>query len=111
MLESMARNSTGEIPQSLKDRPSLTRWNAEYYRAFSVLSDSRQIGQGGIGPIPLSEMLAYMTIHEIGDLEERERFTTMVKALDRVYMEHVNTKLQADRDRAARTPGKRTRRK
>ena len=47
-------------------------------------------------------MMAYMRMFEIGDLDERERFTKMVKALDRIYIKHVNSKLKADREAAQR---------
>ncbi len=96
------QQTTGEIPKALKDRPSLNKWTVQYYSAFNVLSDSRQIGQGGIGPIPLSEMKAYMEMFEVSNLDERERFAKMVRALDRVYIKHVNTKLKQDREKAAR---------
>lgn len=97
------QQTTGEIPKALKDRPSLSKWTVQYYSAFNVLSDSRQIGQGGIGPIPLSEMKAYMEMFEVSNLDERERFAKMVRALDRVYIKHVNMKLKQDREKAART--------
>jgi len=96
------QQTTGETPKALQDRPKLNRWVAEYYKAFAVLSDSRSILQGGVGPIPLSEIFAYFQMFEITDLEERERFTTMVKALDRVYIKHVNEKLKRDRDRQSK---------
>ncbi len=47
-------------------------------------------------------MKAYMEMFEINDLDERERFAKMVRALDRVYIKHVNEKLKTDRDKAAR---------
>jgi len=74
-----------------------------------VLSDSRAILQGGVGPVPLSEMLAYMQMFEINDLDEREHFTKMVKALDRVYVKHVNEKLKRDRDRQSKAAKSRPR--
>jgi len=47
-------------------------------------------------------MMAYMRMFEVVDLDERERFTRMVKALDRVYIKHVNAKLKAGREQAQR---------
>ena len=86
--------------QALTDKPTLSHWTIEYYEAFMVLNDSRQIREGSIGPIPLSEMAAYMEMFGVKDIEERERFTKMVKALDRVYMKHMNAKLKHERESA-----------
>lgn len=58
--------------------------------------------QGGVGPIPLSEMFAYTEMFEINDLEERERFVKMTKALDRVFVKHTMQKLKQDRERTQR---------
>ena len=58
--------------------------------------------QGGVGPIPLSEMKAYMELFRINDLDERDRFVRMIKALDRVYIKHTNDKLKQERERAAK---------
>ena len=80
----------------------MTRWTVGYYRAFNVLGDSRIIGQGSIGPIPLTEMQAYIELFEINDLDERERFIRMIKALDRVFIKHTNERLKMDRDKATR---------
>jgi hypothetical protein len=84
----------------------LTRWTAEYYAAFNVLSDSRQLTQGGLGPIPLTEVAAYMEMFHINDVDERERFIRMIKALDRVFITHTNGKLKAEREKRQKAPRK-----
>lgn len=101
--------ATGEIPDALQNKPKLSHWVAQYYSAFHVLNDSRMVREGSIGSIPLSEIFAYMQMFEIDKLDEREHFTKMVKALDRVYVKHINAKLKASREKALKKSGSGTR--
>ncbi len=80
----------GQRVEALENQPRLKPWLAEYYRAFNALSSSRQVGMGGVGPIPMSEMAAYFEVFEVRDLEERDTYITMIQALDSVYLKHVN---------------------
>ena len=50
----------------------------------------------------MSEMAVYMELFEITDLDERERFIKMIKALDRVFIRHTNERLKQERERATR---------
>ncbi len=101
--------ATGEIPDALQNKPELSRWTAEYYSAFNVLSDSRKVLDGGIGAIPVTEVFAYMQMFNIGTwpdgrikVDEREHFIKMIKTLDRAYIKHINARLKQDRDKQAR---------
>ena len=85
---------SGQEVLALKNRPFLTTWTLSYYRAFRVLQDSRPSGMG-IGMIPLSEMVAYCDLYAITDLDERDRFVTMMKALDEAYVGFLNEKRDA----------------
>ena len=85
---------TGETPPALRNRPRLLPWLLMYYSAFMELTHSRIVHQGGIGYIPLSEYVAYMEMVRIDDIEERELFIKMVKALDSVYVERVNADIR-----------------
>lgn len=78
--------------ESLKNRPRLTMWTREYWEAYQILSGSRIVHQGGIGPIPLSEMVAYMDATYLLDVDERLKFIMMIQALDNIYVKHVNEK-------------------
>lgn len=78
--------------QALKERPHVTPWISEYWDAFQILSSSRIVHQGGIGPIPLSEMVAYMDATYLVDVDERLKFIRMMQSLDRVYVTHINSK-------------------
>lgn len=95
--------------KALNDRPILNKWVTEYWEAFQILSSSRAITQGGIGPIPLSEIVAYLDAIFLLDVEERLRTIKMIQCLDRVYVSHVNETVQrkAKKDRQPAGRGKR----
>jgi hypothetical protein len=38
----------------------------------------------------------------VNEPDERDRFTTMVKTLDRVFLDHSHAKMKADRDKQKR---------
>jgi hypothetical protein len=85
----------GFAPEALQRRPPLDaplRW---YLEAFYDLSRGRQITMGGAGPIPLSEILAYMQMFEITDLDERASFLRTMGRLDAVYLEAQHKKAEA----------------
>jgi hypothetical protein len=84
--------------KALENRPILNRWVTDYWEAFQLCSSSRAITQGGIGPIPLSEIVAYLNASYIRDVEERLRTIKMIQCLDRVYVSHVNEKVKRDAD-------------
>lgn len=94
--------------QSLQERPRLSRWVQEYWDAFQILSGSRIIHQGGIGPIPLSEMVAYMDATYLVDVDARLKFIKMIQSLDGIYVDHVNTKAKREsKAKAAQRQAKR----
>lgn len=98
----------GEEPPALKDRPRLKPWLAEYMGAFKLLSSSRSVGMGGVGAIPISEMMAYFALSEIFDPDERETYITMMQSLDSAYLKRMNTKSDEQRPEG---PAKRPRRR
>lgn len=78
--------------QALAERPALAGPLQRYLVAFYDLSRGRQITMGGAGPIPLSEIHAYMQIFEMQDLDERRRFMDLMTRMDGVYLEHQRKK-------------------
>lgn len=86
-----------EVP-ALQNRPQMTQWVIEYWEAFQTLGNSRIPHQGGIGPIPLTEIVAYMDAIYLYDVDERLRMIKMIQSLDRVYMKHVNDKAARQRE-------------
>ncbi len=89
--------------KSLKNRPILNQWVSEYWQAFQLLSASRLIHQGGVGSIPLSEIVAYMNTIYLRDVDERLRFITMIQSLDSVYVTHLNEKARKRAENAQRS--------
>ena len=84
-----------DVP-ALRHRTKLTQWILEYWEAFQVLSSSRLVHQGGIGPIPLSEMVSYMDTVNLVDVDERLKLIKMIQALDKVYVKHINSKVKRE---------------
>lgn len=84
-----------DVP-ALQNRPRITQWTIGYWEAFQVLSSSRLVHQGGIGPIPLSEMVAYMNATNLVDVDERLTMIRMIQALDKVYVKHINSKVKRE---------------
>lgn len=80
------QEASGVKPKALVDRPALQPQNRLFLEAFYDLNPSRQIGMT-IGPIPCSEVLAYVQL--LGDYtaDERLRLLRIVRRLDSAYME------------------------
>jgi hypothetical protein len=90
--------SGGVEVQALQNRPSLTQWVLDYWNGFQVLSGSRSIHQGGVGPIPLTEIVAWMEAIYLRDVDERLKTIRMIQSLDSVYVMHVNDKAKRKAD-------------
>ena len=88
--------------ESLENRPRLTRWTRGYWDDYQVLSGSRIVHQGGIGPIPISEMVAYMDATYLVDADERLKFIRMMQSLDRIYVKHINDQAKQKADKRAK---------
>lgn len=79
---------------ALQHRPRLNQWVSTYWEAFQYLGTSRALHQGGVGPIPLSEIVAYMDVVYLRDVDARLTFIKMIQSLDSVYVLHVNEKAE-----------------
>ena len=95
--------------ESLKNRPKLNQWVTDYWEAFQVLSGSRIVHQGGIGPIPLTEIVAYMDAVYLRNVDERLKLIKMIQSLDSVYTTHVNAKSKKHMADAKANAGRRRR--
>lgn len=58
------------------------------WQAFQMLRGSRQIGFGGVSPIPFSEIMSYCDHVGIDNAVERQRLARLVMALDATEREH-----------------------
>ena len=68
------------------ERPVLIPWLEPYWEAFLVLSQTRPVGMG-VGAIPLSEIVAYLDLHQVEDPEERRDTLRYVQILDRAFLD------------------------
>lgn len=82
----------------LDNRPSLNRWVGYYYSSFAALSSSRSVTPAGAGPIPLSEIKAFLDLEGERNIEERRRFVMMIRAMDGVFLDHVRKQRQKEAD-------------
>lgn len=60
-----------------------------YYSAFWDLASDRNMGFG-VGPIPWSSMIKYCEVYNIWE-DEQNRFITLVKGMDLVYLDIANS--------------------
>jgi len=81
-----------ELPLFVQKMPHLREdlhWIAE---AFYRMTSSRQIGFG-VGPIPLTEIDAYIRLFGLLD-DDIERFYRLITALDAVYVKWTSKRAQ-----------------
>jgi hypothetical protein len=73
---------------ALANRPELPRELEETWEAFWSLNRSRQIGFS-IGPIPLSEIRAYVELFRVVDVRS---FVECVRHMDGIYLKDYHAK-------------------
>jgi len=79
----------GNQVEALETKPTLYLDLINDYRAFIVLSASRSISMAE-GPIPLSEIYAYMQIFEINKYDQRKLFLKRIRFMDKIYLDFVH---------------------
>ena len=79
---------TGVVPQALKDKPDVGEYVGGVLHEFGFLSQARQAYEGGPQAIQIAEVLAYLEIAKIHDVEDRLLFLNNVKTLDVMYLNH-----------------------
>lgn len=83
-------------PEALANRPDLPTYLGEHYRAFKRLTTRRPPAAfGGICPIPLSEILAYITIFGTDD---ESLFVDVVCTADAMLVRRIAEKEKAMAD-------------
>ncbi len=86
VLLDIARRQNGPVSERIQNAPELLPGLQLYVDAFNVLTRSRQIGQGCIGPIPYEAVSQYCKDEEIvGD--DREDFFYLIGEVDRFYVD------------------------
>jgi hypothetical protein len=74
-----------KVPAGYLDRPELDSEYAFTWDAFSALSSDRSAGMGE-GAIPFTAIDRFAQRYGIDDLDEFDRFRSLISALDREYL-------------------------
>ena len=82
----------GETPPALLNRPFPTQFEVPFWDAFNRLSRSRAWTEIGASAIPISEILAFLQLYEITDLEEKDEYVMIIQALDSTFLELTKNK-------------------
>ena len=82
------QEDTGQQPQALQSRPSVTVSEKFYMDVFTRISRCRQFSMSGPMPLAVEQaLLGYCEYYGIHDVEQRESLATAITALDTAYME------------------------
>lgn len=84
MLKNIAL-TTGEIPQALKNRPTIGEAEYFFVSSFYELNAFRPVGES-FQPLTLTDVKAYMDILGDFSLSERLRFIKVISTLDQTYI-------------------------
>lgn len=79
----------------MQSRPVLEDHLLPVWKAFWEISSDRQIGFGVVGPIHFTSRDRYATRYGIDGIDEFDRFTALILAMDDVFMERMNRKREA----------------
>lgn len=102
MLE--RRQAKGKNTPALDNRPDLFLDLVEYWEAFWELRKRRPRGQG-IVPIPISEIVSWLDLSLIKDLESRRDYLRWITALDNEWAAFAQKKVDhANSVRSNRRP-------
>ena len=84
------RDAGGTVPV-LDEQPSVPPELAHLWQAFADLHRSRAMGFSS-GPIPLTEIEAWLRLNGVGSMEETREYVDAVRALDDAYLDEINRK-------------------
>ena len=79
----------------MEDMPELYLDSVCFWEAFQYLNTSRELGFNE-GYIKCSEVLAYLQINYITDLEERQDYMNFIQVLDQHYINRKQEKKQLE---------------
>lgn len=97
-------SKTGEEPEALASKPVPHGYLMEYLRAFRLLHTRRSPSPfGGVNPISLMEMQAYLEIFGCWDIEE---FVDVMVVADSAIMSYMAEKAQAAEEAKSGRTGK-----
>ena len=77
------------------DKPSLSLIAQYYWQSFATLNNARQTGPNGPCSISLAEINNYCQLYSIRDTQERILIVRFTQALDRVFLKHYGSSMEA----------------
>lgn len=83
------------MPAALVRQPDLPDRLAFVWGAFHDLRDERALGFGSVGAIPWSAIDRYAQRHGPEDSDEFTRFTTLLRAMDAVWLAWMREKMKS----------------
>lgn len=89
----IAKDNPDDIPAPLLSQPELPETTAAALHAFLFLSECRSMSYSAPNPITVSDMMAYIVVNPICDAL---RFFSLVRALDRVFLDWHAAKAKAE---------------
>lgn len=78
------------MPKALEEQPEVDPALAHIYEAFHLLSAGRPVTGFGAGPIPATEIFAYLDFLGIRERDAREEIFRLLRMMDAYYLEHVS---------------------
>lgn len=78
-----------EIPSEIANAPTLDECDEFYHIAFWELNTERQLGMGGVGPIPRSKIVQYANDYNFS-YKDREDLVYVIRHVDTEYVNHKN---------------------
>lgn len=96
MLE--AKEDRGEYVQALHDEPDIPPDLQIYFTAWTELHATRPSGMG-VQAIPYSDLLAWVTLRGIHDLEDRQTFAFFVTGIDNHWVKWAREEAKRERER------------
>lgn len=76
----------------MQSKPALEDHLWPVWKAFWEISSDRQIGFGVVGPIHFTSRDRYATRYGIDGVDEFDRFSALIRAMDDVFLERMNRK-------------------
>lgn len=80
----------GRPLRALQDMPALSRHLNIYFEAFDLLSPARPVNFGGVGLIPLRDILSYLDWQSIRNRDEQLKWIRYLQAMDSEYLSFAN---------------------
>jgi hypothetical protein len=97
----LSKAKKGETVKALDDRPELFPDLVCYWKAFNELHKARPVAAAPT-PIPIPDILAWLTIFDIRGAEARQDYYHFISVLDSAWLKWARKKLADESERRAK---------